>query len=62
MTKQICLAFESGEKSARFGRVMDLMTRMQALGNPPKELVGPGDGRIPDMMVPEGLPDQCKMS
>ena len=58
MTKKICHAFEGSAGGGRFETVMELMTRMQALGNPPKDLVGKGG----QSSMPEGVPEQCKMS
>ena len=66
VTKQICHEFEKAEPDSE--QVMDLMQKMQNLGNPPKDLVGDA-GNLPGSLDAQGnpvfpseLPEQCKLS
>jgi len=68
ITTKICAQFESEDasneesKKASFTNILTLMEEMQALGRPPKDLVG--DSAIPNLPGPfaGASPDQCTIS
>jgi len=68
ITSKICSQFESEDasneesKKASFDKVLTLMEEMQALGHPPKDLVG--DSVIPTLPGPfaGASPDHCTIS
>lgn len=75
IVRNICYLFEEEKeedgkeaKKERFDKIMGLMQDMQALGHPPKELVGEGGSQgglefdaMGNPILP-GVPDQCVVS
>jgi len=64
LVQRMCSEFEKAEDGQQedFGRIMELMEQMQALGNPPKELTkGDDEGNVQLGAATANMMENCKM-